>query len=108
MKLSELKELGEKATQGRWVPWIARTSEELPDGSRAYLIHGAAPPHECAIDNNGAARKAGDDAALIAAMRNHWDALLQVADKARIALVVSSTSNMLAIKEALEELERVK
>ena len=32
-------------------------------------------------------------------------ALKKVADKARIALVVSSTSNMLAIKEALEELE---
>jgi len=41
-------------------------------------------------------------------VRNHWGLLLQVADKAKIALAVSSTSNMLAIKEALEELEAVK
>ena len=97
MKPSELKELGEKSTQGEW--FIEADS----------YFHG---PHSSQHFGRGPVSnttpQADADAALIAAMRNHWDAMLKVLDKAQIALVVSSTSNLLAIKEALAELEGVK
>jgi len=105
MKLSELKELGEKATSG---PWEAHNANSL----RSWLVY----PNEMRFVLDPPENKpqryplkdTEDNATLIAAMRNHWAVLLRIAEAAQIALVISSTSNMLAIKEALEQLERVK
>jgi len=105
MKLSELKALGEKASKG---PWGAHNANPLrswlvyPNETRFVLDPPENKPQRYPLKDTE------DNATLIAAMRNHWDAMLKVLDKAQIALVVSSTSNMLAIKEALTELEAVK
>ncbi len=104
MKLSELKALGEQATSA---PWRGRY-EVYGKGASVWGPVPDVITGSMQIAVTGWAEFDTSNATLIAAMRNHWDAMLKVADKARIALVISSTSNMLAIKEALAELEKVK
>jgi len=93
MKLSELKELGEKSTQGKW--FIEADS----------YFHG---PHSSQHFGRGPVSnttpQADADAALIATMRNHWNALLKIADA-----VSRNPCRQAAYdaRQALAELERV-
>ena len=101
MKISELKALGEKASNGLWNFGYVCVSDPMEKWfANRWQIVGQ--------DTVFGTEQAAIDAYFISTMRNHWGLLLQVADKAKIALAVSSTSKMLAIKEALEELEAVK
>ena len=103
MKLSELKSLGEQATSGPWV----LDAHQRPN-SKHVFFNLKTSDYWILSQYGGEITATGADAALIATMRNHWAVLLKVVEAAQIALVVSSTSNLLAIKEALAELERVK
>ena len=99
MKLSELKALGEQATSG---PWLSLKS---PDGSvgvgyadtsvwSALWLHFDSIPA---------------DIELIAAMRNHWNALLKIADAvSRNPCRHTADHKSCDTCEALAELERVK
>jgi len=102
MKLSELKELGEKASKGPWrFGYVCIDDPMQSDFANRWQI----------INQNlsfGMAQ-ANRDAEFIAAMRNHWDALLQVVEAVSHNPCRHTADHKACDTcEALAELERVK
>jgi len=97
MKLSELKALGEKSTQGEWPKDFARSSSGDGDDCMAVgpIVMTDAEAH---ADQN-----------LITTMRNHWAVLLKVVEAVSHNPCRHTADHKACDTcEALAELERVK
>lgn len=107
MKISELEKLNSLRTSSPWSP--ANDLEEKYLDDEDYCDTWTITPIEWETGHN----KPGhgihyDDANFIAAMANHADALLEVVKAARWVIQISSQSNLMALRDALEKLEGVK
>ena len=108
MKLSELKELGESATSGPWV----LDAHQRPN-SKHVFFNLKTSDYWILSQYGGEITATGADAALIAVMRNHWDALLQVAEAAQAVMYERRSegervSLFCELEKALKKLEKVK
>lgn len=102
MKVSELKALGESATSGPWrFGYVCIDDPMQRDFANRWQI---ISQHLCY-----GTVQAVRDAEFITTMRNHWDALLKIADAvSRNPCRHTSDHKSCDTCEALAELERVK
>lgn len=97
MKLESLRKLAEGRTKGKWTPEFLCIT---PDGKDAEEIVTAEGPDWVSYKR--------EDSAFIAAMANHIDALLDVAEAAQKSFRYSMEENLGDLAAALDRLEAIK
>jgi hypothetical protein len=84
--LDHMREVAGKRAKEPWGRWLVTTDEqELPEGGRGRVIHGAAPPHPWTGERRDLDQPCAD-AEFIALADRYFDQMLAVCEAAKICI----------------------